>query len=190
MISKILKIMGLLLIIVALCLTIYIKVQSDNAEKSSGYILGKLTEEMEKFEIPENFDAEVDETIEIDNKKYMGIIEIPDIDVKLPIIKDWNYDNLKHSPCRYSGSIKKNNIIICAHNYVSQFGRLSKLSNGDSIYITKIGGNKIEYKVKEIGKINQKDIEQMKNGGSWDLTLFTCNITGQARITVRCEKVK
>lgn len=55
--------------------------------------------------------------IEIDGRLYIGIISIPDIEVELPVMSEWSYDNLNISPCRYSGTIKQRDIVIAAHNY-------------------------------------------------------------------------
>ena len=36
---------------------------------------------------------------EIDGRRYIGTIEIPALDKKLPVLEDWSYENLKISPC-------------------------------------------------------------------------------------------
>jgi len=49
---------------------------------------------------------------EIDGEMYVGIISIPKLGIKLPVMSNWNYDNLKISPCRYSGTAYDGNLII------------------------------------------------------------------------------
>lgn len=118
---------------------------------------------------------------------YIGALQIPDLETELPIAEVWNYKNLKTSPCRYSGSAYLDNMIICAHNYNSHFGAIKSLHIGDTVKFTDIDGNIFTYSVAEVEILKPTDIELM-NSGEWDLTLFTCTIGGQARVTVRCIK--
>jgi sortase A len=101
-------------------------------------------------------------------------------------MSEWSYPNLRISPCRYTGSAYKNNLIIAAHNYESHFGNLKYLNAGDEITFTDVDGNVFNYVVAEIEQLNPTAIEQMESG-DWALTLFTCTIGGSYRVTVRCD---
>lgn len=117
---------------------------------------------------------------------FIGVLRIPALELELPIISEWNYPNLKSAPCRYSGSAYLNNLIICGHNYTSHFGSLKTLSDGDIATFTDIDGNVFIYKMVERETLNPTDIEGMESG-NWDLTLFTCTVGGQSRVTIRFE---
>ena len=120
---------------------------------------------------------------------FIGILQIPVVDMKLPIISEWNYPNLKKAPCRYSGSVYMNNLIICGHNNFSQFGKLKKLHEGDIAIFTDMDGNVFTYKMVEWEILQSTDIEKMKSG-DWDLTLFACTAGGVNRLTIRFELEK
>ena len=115
---------------------------------------------------------------------YIGVLQIPLLELELPIASEWNYPNLKTAPCRYSGSAYLNNMIICAHNYSSHFGKLKSLSEGDVATFTDMAGNVFIYKMVERETLNSTDIEEMEDG-DWDLTLFTCTVGGKTRVTIR-----
>lgn len=125
-------------------------------------------------------------TREIDGYRYIGRLSIPAVELDLPILEEWDDKRSKISPCRYSGTVYENNLILCGHNYVSHFGRLKNLVQGDTIDFTDMDGIIWHYQVEEIETIPGTAIEKMK-GGDWDLTLFTCNMSGEARVTVRCS---
>ena len=117
---------------------------------------------------------------------FIGVLRIPALELELPIISEWNYPNLKTAPCRYSGSAYLNNLIICGHNYTSHFGTLKNLWEGDIATFTDMDGNVFTYKMVERETLNPTDIEGMESG-NWDLTLFTCTVGGQSRVTIRFE---
>ncbi|MBR2949549.1 MAG: sortase [Lachnospiraceae bacterium] len=116
-------------------------------------------------------------------------LEIPAYELNLPVISQWSYPKLRMAPCRYEGSAYLDNLIISAHNYNSHFGNLKNLQMGDLIVFTDMDGNVFEYRVAERETLMPTAIEEMKSG-DWDLTLFTCTLGGQYRVTVRCERIK
>lgn len=63
----------------------------------------------------------------INGRDYIGVLSIPSLELELPVISQWDYPALKVAPCRYSGSLYQDNLIICAHNYASHFGKLKEL---------------------------------------------------------------
>ncbi len=123
----------------------------------------------------------------IDGVSYIGVLQIPALELELPIAEAWNYKTLKKAPCRYSGSAYLEHFVICAHNYSSQFGKLNKLHSNDEIKFTDMDGNVFLYTVVETEVLKSNAVEEMQSS-DWDLSLFTCTIGGQSRITVRCIK--
>ena len=121
----------------------------------------------------------------LDSGIYIGFLEIPALGLRLPVMNDWSYPNLKISPCRYTGSVYENNMVVAAHNYSSHFGNLNQLQTGDSIRFIDMDENHYYYTVDETEIVMPTEIEQMITG-DWDLTLFTCTIGGRTRVAVRC----
>ena len=118
---------------------------------------------------------------------FIGVLRIPALELELPIISEWNYPNLKSAPCRYSGPAYLNNLIICGHNYTSHFGNLKNLNEGDLATFTDMDGNVFTYKMVERETLLPTSIDAMESG-EWDLTLFTCTVGGQSRVTIRFER--
>lgn len=125
---------------------------------------------------------------EVDNYQYVGTIRIPALAIELPVIEDWGYAQLRVAPCRYKGSAYLNNMIICAHNYATHFGRIKNLKVADQVIFTDMNGNEFYYQVAELEEYPGTAVEEMESG-DWDLTLFTCTIGGALRVTVRCNEL-
>lgn len=122
----------------------------------------------------------------VDGYDYIGTLELPTLGLKLPVMSDWDYPRLKLAPCRYAGSAYQGNMVIAAHNYTNHFGPIKNLKIGDQITFTDSDGNVFSYSVAEIETLDPYDVDDMLSG-NWDLTLFTCTVGGQSRVTVRCE---
>ena len=120
---------------------------------------------------------------------YIGILEIPDLDLELPVISHWSYPALKVAPARYEGSIYLDNLVIAAHNYNSHFGRIYTLSEGSWLTFTDMDGNVFVYEAAVVETLGPTDVEEM-HSGDWDLTLFTCTVGGRSRVTVRFNRVE
>ena len=199
--GKILTGVGLLLIAAALLLTVYNIRESDQAGAESEEMVvrmesltGALPERLEtekKELVPEykkNPEMEMP-TVEVNGQECVGMIEIPALGLKLPVISEWSDAKLKKAPCRYSGSVYLKNMIIAGHNYRTHFSGIKRLNPGDSVVFTDADGNVFSYEVAEIETVGGYDIEKME-AGDWDLTLFTCTNKGKARAAVRCREIE
>jgi sortase A len=185
--SRFLIALGLLLIGAAFLLTAYNFYENYRAGKEAQEIAKQLQKEEKDTDWADNQNKDREMSIVmLKGKKYIGILEIPSLDLVLPIMSDWSYPNLRLAPCRYSGSAYQSNLVIAAHNYLTHFGRLKELNIGDSVIFEDMDGNRFEYEVSETEILQPTDVEEMKAEGN-DLTLFTCTIGGKTRYTVRCK---
>lgn len=202
-IGKIFTITGLLLFAAALALSVYNLWDDYRAEQSKEKLLEEyrdknqnISDEGEQAEesdgqIPDyqlNPEMEMPEVMleELDGAACIGVLEIPEIDLKLPVLSKWSYPLLKKALCRYSGSAYLDNLVIAAHNYRTHFGKLKELENGDEVLFTDAAGNRFEYKVAAVEALTPQSVEDMTSG-EWALSLFTCTLDGKNRVTVRCD---
>ena len=181
---------GLLLIAAALFLTGYNLFDQMRAQRSAAQAAAQLTEQLpqtSQTDVPDYLlTPEMEMPVEtIDGVDYVGVLRIPSLALELPVISQWSYPLLKIAPCRYSGSAYQNNLVLCAHNYASHFGNLKNLHIGAAVTFTDMDGNLFTYQVAELETLPPQATEEMENG-DWDLTLFTCTVGGQSRVTVRC----
>jgi sortase A len=125
---------------------------------------------------------------ESQGREYVGILSVPELGLELPVLKEWSEKGAKVAPCRYRGTPYLDNLVVCAHNYKSHFGRLNTLKTGARILFTDMAGNVFTYEVVAFEVLQPNQVEDLCQT-DWDLTLFTCTIGGQTRFTVRCDKI-
>ncbi len=197
---------GLLLIAAALCLAVYNGWESDRAAEAVSQVMQELRPQTEPTDLPTEPALSVTRpepvipdylrdphipmpTREIDGEAYIGVLDIPALGLSLPVISEWSDARLKIAPCRYQGSAYLDDLIIMAHNYASYFGPLLQVKIGDRVYFTDAEGNVFAYDVVEVETLDKNDAEGMVRG-EWDLTLFTCTVGGQYRVTARCDRAE
>ena len=203
-IGNILKGAGLILVTAAVLLLVYNLWDGHRARESEEAILAEYLQENKKAsESPDASDKEDEKNIpdyllnpDMDMPEYtlkslgdvacIGILEIPALDLELPVISSWSYSSLRLAPCRYSGSAYKGDLVIAAHNYQSHFGGLRTLPEGSEVFFTDAVGNRFSYYVAVTEALTPWSVDDMTSG-EWPLTLFTCTLDSQNRVTVRCE---
>mgnify|MGYP004646217723 FL=1 len=121
----------------------------------------------------------------------IGIIEIPNLNIKYPILSNISDELLKVSPCRFYGPLpnEKGNLCIAAHNYDDNrfFGNLHKLNIGDIINIYDSSDNVTHYYVYDKFESSEKDTSctNQDTNGNKELTLITCNNINKCRLIVK-----
>ena len=128
-------------------------------------------------------------TLELNGYRYIGTLEVEDMELSLPVMEEWDYDRLRISPCRFAGNVYDDDLVICAHNYPSHFAPLKFAPLGTQVKFTDAQGTEFCYAVTSIDTVGPNDVETMLHG-DWDLTLFTCNTNGQTRCAIRCQRVQ
>lgn len=129
-----------------------------------------------------------EETVE--GRDYIGILTIPAAGLELPIQSAWSYPNLKASPCRFTGSVYTDDMIIAGHDYKTHFRALRSLTGGERVTFTDVDGNVFLYDVGLIETIGGTDVDGLTGDtNTWDLTLFTCTTDGASRVVVRLNKI-
>lgn len=190
--SGVLVALGILLLAAAAGLTGYNILSGNNAAKASDEVLAEIAARLSKQEsaVPDYvLDPNMEmPTFRIDGADYIGVVLIPSLNAELPVADKWSYAQLRVSPCRYTGSAYTDSLIVCGHNYSSHFGNLKYLELGDSVIFTDADGNVFNYEVAQVETLQPTAVEEMQSE-DWDLTLFTCTIGGQSRVTVRCNRI-
>lgn len=182
-------IVGAALVLAALSLFVWNLWEDHRAEETSAGVMAQVENYLATAEtaVSAPYAADMAEVM-IDGYAYIGYLSIPCANLELPVMSSWSYDQLKIAPCRYYGATGTNDLVIAGHNYTRHFGPLENLVPGDAVTFTDMNGRSILYEVVEVDTLSPTAVEEMTDSG-FALTLFTCNYSGQARVTVRCNRV-
>lgn len=182
--------LGVLALLAAVLLMGYNQWDSTRAEKAADRVLTQLEESIAEPRTICPGDAAAD-TETIDGYDYIGYLSIPSIGLALPVMQQWSYPGLKIAPGRYSGALHTDDLVIAGHDYARHFSPLKHLTVGTEVLFVDMNDNTWHYAVSDTEVLQPTQIEEMAvktPDRNWDLTLFTCTTTGQARYALRCVR--
>jgi len=108
------------------------------------------------------------------------------VGMELPVIESWSYEKLQYAPCRYSGSLEQDNLIILGHNYKGHLEKMDQLEAGDSVEFIGVDGKSHLFRVAQTAVLAPTQVEEVESSG-YPLTIFTCTPSGKSRFVVYCE---
>lgn len=129
-------------------------------------------------------------TTKLQGYTVVGTIEIPKIDVKYPILENVTKKSIELAVAvLYGPGLNQvGNTVIVGHNYRNgtMFSNISKLSNGDAIYITDTTGTKIKYSIYNIYQTTAEDFEYAtrETEGKREISLSTCVTNDSSHRTI------
>ena len=121
---------------------------------------------------------------------YLGILAVPALE--LPVAAQWSEEQLRTSPCVYSGSYVTGDLTILGNNYRSQFSPLAHLPIGAQLCLTTADGQMLNYLVSNRETLSAQEVDRLtgRTGvDDWDLSLVTGGIDSASRCVLRCVRV-
>ena len=203
--------MGAVLILSALLLFAYNMMEDRQAGQNAEVLVGDIHSIMEQAAKPaeattitgetegaeaSEAEAEEQETIPqklpavmIDGYEYVGVLNIPDLQLELPVMDEWDYNRLKIAPCRHMGSSRTDDLVIAAHNYASHFGNLKTLKTGALVIFTDMDGIENRYALERGPEtLAPNAVDEVLNS-SYDLVLYTCTPGGATRVVTFYNRI-
>ncbi len=157
--GKIITVLGVLLIAAALGLSAYNVWIAQKAGETSSAVLDSI-DLSETLAPPWYTDREMP-VLTKDGVDYIGVLTIPDLNLQLPVAADWSYDQLINSPCRYNGNYFMNDMVVCAHNYTTHFGKLISCDLGIDVYFQNVEGYVFKYVISDRKTVQPNGVLEM-----------------------------
>ena len=191
---KIYRIFFTILIILALIVTILI-----GMKYSRNYQYEKENEK-----VVEVFSREIgtlEEDVEMNGYKVIGIVKIPKIEIEYPILDIDTYnpeetkEPMKFSIVKYWGGNVNDygNLSIAGHNNYdgTMFGKTKKLVKGDIVELTDLSKKTIQYEIYDIFVTDPNDVMilQTKDENIREVTLITCTNGNKQRLILKAREV-
>lgn len=160
-------------------------------EKEVSATLTTLEQELEN-----RSSEDEEEILDVEYKGYKieGIIEIPKINIKYPIINQTNEETMKLSVTKFWGPQVNEigNYTIAGHNNRdgTMFGKTKYLQIGDIIKLTNLKNETIEYTVFKIYSIDPDDVSCVESvePGTREITLITCTNGHKNRLVTKARQ--
>lgn len=128
-------------------------------------------------------------TVLEDGFGYIGTLSVPELELSLPVMSEWDYDRLRVAPCLQCGSTLTDDMVIAAHNYPEHFGRIGELSEGSELCFTDMDGARHSYRVAAVRELEPEAVDEVERSG-YALVLYTCTIGGSRRVAVFCDRAE
>ena len=161
-------------------------------EKEVSSSLETIEEELNKEETQQ---SESLPELEFKGYKIEGIIEIPKINIKYPIIDHTNEETMKVSITKFWGpqANEIGNYTVAGHNNKdgTMFGKTKYLQIGDKIKLTNLKNETIEYEIFKIYSIDPDDVSCVESveSGTREVTLITCTNGHKNRLVTKARQI-
>lgn len=196
--KKIINFLIIILILAAITVLGFIIYRYSQYQKNSEEaieVVAKIEKEFE--EISKTGATEgAEQKVETEYKGYkvVGIIEIPKINIKYPILNKTNDDSMQYSITKFAGGEVNSigNFVVAGHNYLdgSMFGKVKQLEIGDEIKLTDLYNNTVTYEIFDIYSVDPNDtsILESVDENAREVTLITCTKGHVERLITKAKE--
>lgn len=194
MMKRICDIILILLVITAIIVGGIIGTEYIRRERNEDK-LSAVVAQIENINTDINDKENKQETIKLDGYDVEGIIEIPKIDIKYPIVSTTSDEAMKVAITKFWGANINDigNFCMAGHNYKNgtMFGKTKYLKVGDKIKMTDLNLNTIEYEIFKIYTIDPNDITCIESvePNTREITLITCTNGHKNRLITKAREV-
>ena len=162
-------------------------------EKDVSASLTTIEEELNK---EETLKSESLPEFEFKGYKVEGIIEIPKINIKYPIIDHTNEETMKVCITKFWGpqANEIGNYTIAGHNNKdgTMFGKTKYLQIRDRIKLTNLKNETVEYEIFKIYSIDPDDVSCVESveAETREITLITCTNGHKNRLITKARQIQ
>lgn len=178
---KIIKKILLIILIISIIIVCYLTYKNITKIKNQPKINEKIIQELERL-IPDEYleplgESDEMSTLEIESTSYIGIIDIPSLNLKIPISSSKSSENIFAPVVDDENSNSERMVLISNQDY-GRIKELIKLKEYDEIIFKDVRGQKYKYLVSSV-----TNADEIEDGGNDNLILQLKNLT--ITVTVR-----
>ncbi len=181
-------ILGICLVMISFFLIVALQIRTHIGANESQKVVTRMSELLpERMEgVPGLYSNPNMPVLEIHDVDYVALLEIPSLNLTLPIANAWNSQELHNSPARFYGSCYDRSLVIGGADNSHQFSFCDKIDNGTVITVTDMTGTRFSYTVSRVDRSQNAESNWLIST-DYDLTLFCRNTYSMEYVAVRCS---
>ena len=194
--KKVINVILTLLIIAAIVVIGLIVYNYVVSEKNDSNLAKVITEIEQQFSNNTGNTNSVEPVkVQYNGFDVVGLIEIPSINIKYPIINKTNDTTMKYSITKFSGGEINSigNFTVAGHNNLNgtMFGKVKRLKIGDQIKLTDLYNNTVTYEIFDIYSVDPNDVSCLDSveENTKEVTLITCTNGHLKRLITKAREV-
>ena len=185
--SKLLQILGCLLIFCGLGLLVFSRLHAEKAQTAAAQVLEQI-----EVILPERTAGAMDTystmempVLQIGGQDFSAVLDVPAFGRTLPVDHVWGADKVTSFPCRFYGSVYDGSLVIGGADQQGQFDWLDQIQQGSVVTITDMTGAEFSYVVDRVDRSKTAQAEVLISEAA-DLTLFVRDAYSLEYVIVRC----
>ena len=181
-------VLGICLVVISFALIVGLQIRTHLGANESQKVVTRMNELLsERIEgVPRTYPNLNMPILEINDIDYVALIEIPSLNLSLPVADVWNSQKLYNSPARFYGSCYDHSLVIGGADNSYQFSFCDKIDNGTVIIVTDMTGTQFSYTVSRVDRSKSAESNWLISR-DYDLTLFCRDALSMEYVAVRCS---
>ena len=181
-------VLGICLVVISFALIVGLQIRKHIGADQSRKVVTRMSELLPErtVGVPELSSNPNMPVLEINDVDYVALIEIPSLNLSLPVADAWNSQKLYNSPARFYGSCYDHSLVIGGADNSHQFSFCDKIDNGTVIIVTDMTGTQFSYTVSRVDRAKSAESNWLICR-DYDLTLFCRDALSMEYVAVRCS---
>ena len=186
--SKILFVLGILLILGSLVIVAAYWLQAQRAQANAAKMLAQINAVLPPKSVGtmDAYSSMEMPVLQIDNQDFIAIVDIPAFGIMLPVYSTWDAGKATSCPCRFSGTVYDGTLIIGGTDQKGQFDCFDQIQHGNTVTVTDMNGAEFSYTVSRIDRTKSAEADILIDE-MFDLTLFVRDAYSLEYMIVRCS---
>lgn len=124
--------------------------------------------------------------MELDGTDFIAVLTVPGCGTRLPVCADWDADRIRQYPCRFTGNLYDENLIIGGSDNPGQLDFMKAIGVGDSVFLTDMTGYQYRYTVSDIRLTEDASAASLSQTDA-ALTIYARDTYGLYYTVIHCD---
>lgn len=185
---NLLFLLGFILILASLALLLFSRFYAGHAKSGAE----NLTNQIESLlpprtpGVPEEYTNPDMPVLQVEGQDFVALVDFPAYGVTLPVGSVWKAQTIYSYPCRFSGSVYSDTLVIGGMDQPGQFDFFTRMDQGDKICVTDMIGREFSFIVDRIDRSGSAEADRLDTD-AYALEIFVRDAYSMDYIILRCS---